>query len=119
IFYHEEFASLPVVQDGKLVGVVTEREMFYTLIQLTGTHVQSSHIEVKVPDRPGTLPEIASIFGDRRINISSLLVYPYQDDHKYKILVFRFQTMNPLYVMNDIRDAGYELMWPNHMEPRI
>src|SRR5699024_9260416 len=37
IFYHEEFASLPVVQDGKLVGVVTEREMFYTLIQLTGT----------------------------------------------------------------------------------
>src|SRR5699024_12697856 len=49
IFYDEEFASLRVVKNNKLIGIVTEKDMFYTLIQLTGTHVQSSHIEVKVP----------------------------------------------------------------------
>src|SRR5699024_9524119 len=49
IFYDEDFSSLPVVSNNKLVGIVTEKDMFYTLIQLTGTHVQSSHIEVKVP----------------------------------------------------------------------
>ncbi|WP_099158794.1 acetoin utilization AcuB family protein [Virgibacillus ndiopensis] len=115
IFYEEEFACLPVVSNDKLIGVVTEKDMLHTLIQLTGTNVQSSHIEVKVPHKPGILPEVASIFGKRKTNITSVLVYPYHDDPNYKILVFRIQTMNPMPVIQDIRDEGYELMWPNNI----
>ncbi|WP_404453901.1 acetoin utilization AcuB family protein [Oceanobacillus kapialis] len=116
IFYEEEFACLPVVRnDNKLVGIITEKDMLHTLIQLTGTHVQSSHIEVKVPHKPGILPEVASIFGNRKVNIVSVLVYPYKDDAAYKILVFRIQTMNPLPVIQDLRTAGYELLWPNNI----
>lgn len=120
IFYDEEFSSLPVISNNKLVGIVTEKDMFYTLIQLTGTHVQSSHIEVKVPHKPGILPEVAAVFGKRKTNITSLLVYPYKDDPNFKILVFRIQTMNPQPVIEDLRKAGYELMWPNNIaEPKI
>ncbi|SHF79757.1 acetoin utilization AcuB family protein [Ornithinibacillus halophilus] len=115
IFYDEEFASLPVVSDNKLIGIVTEKDMLYTLIQLTGTHVQSSHIEVKVPHKPGILPEVAAVFGRRKMNITSVLIYPYHQDPNYKVLVFRIQTMNPLPVINDLREAGYELMWPNNI----
>lgn len=116
IFYDEEFACLPVVRkDNRLVGIVTEKDMLQTLIQLTGTNVPSSHIEVRVPHRPGILPEITSIFGKRKVNIVSVLVYPYKDDPAYKILVFRIQTMNPLPIIQDLRDAGYDLMWPNNI----
>lgn len=119
IFYDEEFACLPIVQNNKLVGTVTEKDMLYTLIQLTGTHVQSSHIEVKVPHRPGILPEVASIFGELKVNVVSVLIYPFKNDPNYKILVFRIQTMNPLPVVQRLREAGYELMWPNNIvEPR-
>ncbi|WP_284139853.1 MULTISPECIES: acetoin utilization AcuB family protein [unclassified Virgibacillus] len=119
IFYDEEFASLPVVQNNQLVGIVTEKDMLYTLIQLTGTHVQSSHIEVKVPHRPGILPEVTAIFGKRKTNIVSVLIYPYKDDPNFKILVFRIQTMNPLPVIQDLKKAGYELMWPNNVEDNV
>ncbi|ASK62935.1 acetoin utilization protein AcuB [Virgibacillus phasianinus] len=115
IFYDEEFACVPVVRDYKLVGMVTEKDMLYTLIHLTGTNVQSSHIEVKVPHKPGILPEVASVFGKRKTNITSVLVYPFKNDPNYKILVFRIQTMNPMPVINDLRECGYELMWPNNM----
>lgn len=113
IFYEEEFACLPVVSNNKLIGIITEKDMFHTLIKITGTNVQSSHIEVKVPHKPGILPEVASIFGARKTNITSVLVYPYKNDANYKILVFRIQTMNPLPVIKDLRGAGYELLWPN------
>ncbi|TQS75445.1 CBS domain-containing protein [Ornithinibacillus gellani] len=120
IFYDEEFAALPVIQNNKLVGIITEKDMLYTLIHLTGTHVQSSHIEVKVPDQPGILPEVATIFGIRKVNIVSLLVYPYRNDPTYKILVFRVQTINPGPIIDDLRNAGYELMWPhNILEPKL
>src|SRR5699024_97249 len=62
IFFEEELASLPVVKNNKLIGIVTKKDMLYTLIQLTGTHVQCSHIEIKVPHRPGILPEVSYIF---------------------------------------------------------
>ncbi|GAA0600592.1 acetoin utilization AcuB family protein [Virgibacillus siamensis] len=113
IFYEEEFACLPVISSNKLVGVITEKDMLHTLIEITGTNVQSSHIEVKVPHKPGILPEVAAIFGARKTNITSVLVYPYKNDANYKILVFRIQTMNPLPVIKDLQSAGYELMWPN------
>lgn len=119
-FYDEEFACLPVVQNNKLMGKVTEKDMLYTLIQLTGTHVQSSHIEVKVPHKPGILPEVASIFGKLKVNIVSVLIYPFKSDPNYKILVFRIQTMNPLPVIQKLRETGYELMWPNNIsEPKL
>jgi len=120
VFYDEEFACLPVERDNQLIGIITEKDMLYTLIQLTGTNVQSSQIEVKVPHKPGILPEVASVFGRRRTNITSVLMYPYNDDPNYKILVFRIQTMNPLPVIQDLRNAGYELMWPNNIaEPKV
>ncbi|ASN04967.1 acetoin utilization AcuB family protein [Virgibacillus necropolis] len=115
IFYDEEFACVPVVRDNKLVGIVTEKDMLYTLIHITGTNVQSSHIEVKVPHKPGILPEVASVFGKRKANIISVLVYPYKNDPNYKVLVFRIQTMNPTPVIDDLRKAGFELMWPNNI----
>lgn len=120
VFYDEEFACLPVVRDNKLVGVITEKDMLHTFIQLTGTNVQSSQIEVKVPHKPGILPEVASVFGARKTNITSVLVYPYNDDPNFKILVFRIQTMNPMPVVQDLRNAGFNLMWPNNIaEPKI
>lgn len=119
IFYDKEFACLPVVSDEKLVGVVTEKHMLYNLIQLTGTHVQGSQIEVLVPHRPGILPEVAQIFGKHNVNIASVLIYPYKDDPNNKVLVFRVQTMNPMPIIKDIRESGFKLLWPNNiMEPK-
>lgn len=113
IFYDQEIACVPVTKKDKLVGIVTEKDMLYTLIQLTGVHVQSSQIEIKVTNRPGILPEVTSVFGKRKINISSVLVYPYRHDQKYKILVFRIQTMNPTPIIEDLKKSGYEVLWPN------
>src|SRR5699024_2319697 len=120
IFYDEEFSSLTVVSNNKIVGIVTEKDIFYTLIKLTGRYMQRSHIKEKVPHKPSILQEVAALFVNRKMNITSLLIYPYKNDPNYKILVFRIQTMNPNSVIQDLRDAGYELMWPNNIaEPKL
>ncbi|MFC0522298.1 acetoin utilization AcuB family protein [Pontibacillus salicampi] len=113
IFYEQEIACLPVTKANKLVGIVTEKDMLYTLIQLTGVHVQSSQIELKVINKPGILPEVTSVLGRRKVNINSVLIYPYEADQRYKILVFRLQTMNPTPTIEDLQAEGYEVLWPN------
>jgi acetoin utilization protein AcuB len=112
VFYEHRISCMPVVKDEKLVGIVTETDLLYTLVQLTGAHQPGSQLEVKVPNRAGMLCEVASFFRKRNVNISSILVYPDKDE-QYKILVFRVQTMNPMAVIEDLRNEGYTVLWPN------
>lgn len=113
IFYEHEIACVPVTQENKLVGIVTEKDLLYTLIQLTGIHEQSSQIEIKVPNRVGILPEVTKIISDRKTNISSVFVYPSKEDLREKIIVLRIQTMNPMPLINDLKEKGYHVLWPN------
>jgi acetoin utilization protein AcuB len=111
IFYEHNISCIPVLEDNKLVGLVTEREMLHAFIQLTGTHQPGSHLEVAVPNEAGQLAKVASALKDFHLNISSVLVYPSHDE-KEKIVVFRVGTMNPLPVIEHLIDHGYEVKWP-------
>jgi acetoin utilization protein AcuB len=112
LFYEHKISCLPIVKDRKLVGIVTETDLLYTLIQLTGAHQPSSQIEIKVPNESGMLSKAAAIIAKRNTNIASVLLYPDQDEN-YQILVFRVQTMNPIGIINDLKNAGYTVLWPN------
>ncbi|MCL7747828.1 acetoin utilization AcuB family protein [Halalkalibacter alkaliphilus] len=116
LFYEHHIGCLPILDDDELVGIVTETDMLHTLVELMGAHQPSSHIEVKVENITGKLSDIAAIFKELNMNITSVLVYPYQDP-AYKILVFRVQTIDPRKVVKVIEDKGYDVIWPS--EPRI
>lgn len=98
-------------KNKRLVGVVTERDLLHTFIQLTGTNKPGSQIEIKVENKAGVLAEVTSLFGSKRTNILSVLVYP-DVDERYKILVLRIQAINPLISINTLKENGYEVLWP-------
>lgn len=112
IFSEHRIGCLPIVSEGKLVGIVTETDMLHTLVQLTGANQPSSLLEIKVKNRAGVLTDVASVFRKNKINIISVLVYPDKTEN-YKILVFRVQTMNPTTVIHALKDEGYHVLWPN------
>ncbi|ALF11833.1 acetoin utilization AcuB family protein [Parageobacillus thermoglucosidasius] len=112
LFYEHKISCLPIVKDRKLVGIVTETDLLYTLIQLTGAHQPGTQIEIKVLNESGMLSKAAAIIAKRNTNISSVLLYP-AEEKNYQILVFRVQTMNPIGIINDLKNAGYTVLWPN------
>lgn len=111
IFYDNKIGCLPVTKEGKLVGIITETNVLHTLVELTGAYQPGSQIEVRVSNEPGVLSKVVSIFAKEGINIITILVYPDKDEHK--VLVFRIQTMNPLRIIEVIREEGYEVLWPS------
>nr|WP_246625065.1 acetoin utilization AcuB family protein [Fictibacillus nanhaiensis] len=111
IFYEENISCIPVLDENRLVGLVTERDMLHAFIQLTGTHQPGSHLEIAVPNQAGQLAKVASVLKDFHLNISSVLVYPSLNENE-KIIVFRVGTMNPLPVIEHLIEYGYEVKWP-------
>ncbi|QGH35348.1 CBS domain-containing protein [Gracilibacillus salitolerans] len=112
IFYQKEFACLPVVKNHQLVGMITEKDMLYAFIQLTGTHSPSTQLEIKVPDRIGVLSDVCQYFTKRYIKIVSVYIYPDNTNPDYKVLVFRIQTMNPMPVVKDFQQSEYQILYP-------
>jgi len=113
LFYEHRIGCLPIVKEDLLVGIITQTDVLRTFVELTGAHQPSSQIEIKVPNRAGMLYEVASIIREKNINIQSVLVYPDRKNDGYKILVFRLQTMNPLSIIQTLKEKNFEVLWPN------
>ena len=113
IFYEHKISCLPVINNRVLVGIITETDLLRTLVELTGAHQPGSQIEIKVPNLAGKLSEITTVIKFRKANILSVLVYPDKSDDQYKILVIRLQTMNPTALIQDLKQAGFKVLWPN------
>ncbi|WP_318614189.1 acetoin utilization AcuB family protein [Sporosarcina sp. YIM B06819] len=113
IFYDNKIGALPIVSNNQLVGIITETDLLYKYIELTGAHQPGSQIEVRVPNVPGILFEVSKVFHEQKTNVLSVLVYPDKESDATKILVIRINSMNPLSIIQGLKDSGFEVLWPN------
>ncbi|WP_018130480.1 acetoin utilization AcuB family protein [Effusibacillus pohliae] len=109
--YQKRIGCLPVVSCGKLVGIITERDILHTLVEMMGVSSPTSRVEVQVPDRPGMLAEIADLLRARKINVASVMVFPGPTEGQ-KTIVFRLKTMDPRRFVYDVQNAGYQVVQP-------
>ncbi|MER2106160.1 MAG: acetoin utilization AcuB family protein [Solibacillus sp.] len=112
-FYEAKISCLPIVSGGELVGIVTTTDLLYTYIELTGAHKPGSKIDIRVTDRPGILSDVTQIFADHKANVLSVLVYPDGENENSRILSIRLQVINPLAIIRDLREQGFDVLWPN------
>ena len=68
---------LPVVDlEGKVVGIITENDIFDAFIDLLGYHTAGTRFVINVQeDHPGILEELAGMFSEKKINLLNLAVY--------------------------------------------
>ncbi len=111
LIYDYKVGSLPVVEDGRLVGIVTESDILNRLVELFGVNRPSSHIEVEVDDRIGMLAEVSDVFKEAQVNVSSVIVYPSEVPGK-KNLVFRVTTIDPRPVEHLLAEKGFKVIDP-------
>ncbi|WP_274307751.1 acetoin utilization AcuB family protein [Solibacillus daqui] len=112
-FYESKISCLPIVSANELIGIVTTTDLLYTYIELTGTNQPGSKIDIRVDDRPGILFEITKVFHENKANVLSLLVYPDGESETTKILSVRLQVINPLQIIEALRNQGYDVLWPH------
>ncbi len=108
---------LPVMEDERLVGILTSSDVMEALVQLIGAHEPGSRLVVSMPDRPGTLAGVAGIFGVLGINIVSAVAGARQDpppgeQGPWRAAIFRIDTINPAEAIETLEQAGYSVLWP-------
>lgn len=68
--------SLPVMEQGELVGIITSTDVIGVLLEAIGMYEDSVRICVLVDDRIGAIAEVSALLRDLGVNIQSLVTWP-------------------------------------------
>ncbi len=101
-------SGLPVVDNGKLVGIVTETDIFDAFIDILGVRKTHTRIDFYVKDRPGSLAEVTGLVAARNISIINTVVYYDEKKGKYK-MILRIEDLDYEPVLKDLKEKGYEI----------
>ena len=105
----KKIGCLPVVDNGKLVGILTETDIIDSFIEAMGVSGPGYRIELALANRPGMLFEVIKLLKDFDVNIVSVATSQH-DDRDRKVLVLRVETKNYKLLKAAIKKSGFELL---------
>jgi acetoin utilization protein AcuB len=110
IMRERKIGCLPIVDEGRLVGIITGLDLLDALMRMTGADKPSGRLEVRLPDHPGELARLTALLSQRHMNVHSILTYP--DGPRAVRTVLRIGSMEIRSLADDLRGAGFEVLWP-------
>lgn len=111
--YENRIGCLPVMDDDRLVGILTETDLLRALVELFGAKQPSSRLEVRMPNKPGELARVVRVVGiEHRINITGLIVTSAEGADE-SAAIMQLQTLNPSPIIRALRKLGYTVGWPS------
>ena len=69
----KNIGCLPVIDEGSLVGIITDKDIFRALVDITGVRHGGNRICVTIEDRPGSIKEVADIVRKHNFRIQGIL----------------------------------------------
>ncbi len=103
--------GLPVVREGKLVGIITETDIFTAFIEMLGVNRGGLRLTLELPDRRGSLAEVAEIFRSLEVNVVSVALLPSEPGKNVGLSVWRLQgSINTGLLLDVLREKGYRVV---------
>lgn len=105
-----KIGCLPVLEDDRLIGIITGIDLLDALIQMTGVDKPTSRLEVRLSDRPGELARLTTFMSHRDLNIHSILTYP--EEKSVVRAVLRVNSIDNHSLAQALRRDEFEVLWP-------
>jgi acetoin utilization protein AcuB len=109
-----KIGTLAVAREGKLVGIITESDIFDAFIDLLGFRNAGSRIVIDAADVPGAIADIGQIFKSFEANITHIVVY--RGSGGRSDVVVRTNAINTDTIEALLKEHGYYVTDVRHSE---
>jgi len=106
-----KIGGMPVVEQGAVVGVITESDIFDAFIDLMGLRRGGARLTIELEDRVGALDEVVRTIRECDVQIHSLAAYPVNGVGQ---VVVRVDTPYPLHLVQTLSEHGIKV---THLAP--
>lgn len=122
VLMNNKISGAPVVDDaGRIVGVITQTDIFRVLISLTGVGKRGIQIAFQIADRPGSIKELADIirkYGGRMVSILSTYEHVPEGERKVYIRMHGIERSRLEEMKAELRRVAKLLYLVDHRENR-
>ncbi|TAN41869.1 MAG: CBS domain-containing protein [Nitrospirae bacterium] len=73
ILYDNGIGCLPVEENGALAGIISDKDIFCVLVDITGIRHGGHRISFMIEDRPGSIKEVADIIRKHGFSLQGVL----------------------------------------------
>ncbi len=73
IMLDRNIGCLPVLEQGQLVGIISDRDIFRALVDITGVRHGGHRVCVTIEDRAGSIKEVADIIRKHNFRLQGIL----------------------------------------------
>lgn len=108
LIYRHKIGGLPVVEDGKLVGIITQIDLLRAFIDMMGILTASSRIDVVIGGAPGSFRKALQTIHEAGGDIMNVGVKPQMDtDRTY---FFRLTPCRTTAIKKALEKEGFEVV---------
>jgi len=107
----KKIGSFPVMDKGKLVGIITESDTVRFLTRALGLREEGSRVTIEgLGGKFGDLEKIIAIANQHQTIILSMISLP-RPEKKDWMIVLRLKTTNPDPIVRDFKKAGFNVTY--------
>lgn len=110
IMQENRISALPVMENEKLVGIITTTDVMGVLLDAIGIDGESARFVVLVEDRVGMIAEVSRILKEEQINIRSLVSWPEKAHPGIYQVVLRVGAANGERAISALTRAGFKVL---------
>ncbi len=102
---------LPVLEGGRLVGVITEDDILDFLLDITGCGLHdTTRLALHLPDVKGALGILLDKINDLGGYIATVVSPVTRDETGMRVVIVRFRAREPRQIDDKLRELGYDLI---------
>ena len=110
VMVREKISALPVTEEGRLVGIVTETDVLELFVKAMGAGEPSSRLDVVLGERRSALAEVVRVVEEAGVLIASIMTLVSRAGLKEAVI--RVATINPSPAVKALEARGYAVRQP-------
>ena len=103
------YGGFPVVEDGRLVGVVTESDIVRIMTRVLGVREKGRRIDIKVNKDFGNMQRIMKILDENKTLLLSLMTLPPEDNGWLIFLRLKSEDAEP--IARELKSSGFNVTY--------
>lgn len=100
---------LPVMDEGKVTGVITESDVLDAFIDINGAREPGTRLVIEADDQPGVMSRLARVTGELETNITHIAVYRTGMESSFVLL--GVNTVNTADLEEAFTKAGFQVRY--------
>ena len=109
VIYKHKISGMPVIQAGKLVGIITESDILRAFIDMMGILTSSSRLDVALDDSPEAFHNVLQRINAHGGDVINVGLVP-RAGGKKRVYYFRLSTCKTAPIRQALEKEGYQVL---------